>query len=358
MGLARFLLLGLLGLASASVSNHSLQAQVIFSHHRHVRPFYPPSVVWGRVCYPRITTVNCVSTGIWGGSFYRGFYPLHGGLWPSYSFYSCPKVVAAPVFYRPVVYTPVYYDSFYCNPIVTTWSLSRATATPTPIGTRQPLYADSQRTKSLNPTSAQFLVEKKTRHVAPGTSPHASAFVTTYSPIWTQSAVGLIDNMMERGEWQIAHQSLEGMEKISTPLTHRVLLRQAVMDLVANRESLDVARIDRVMDRLAEAAEAGSPFSPNEFRGASLSDYLRASDIDLNPILDQLAQRVLQQPGKSGREMMLLSVLLKLDGQQDRARLFAKESRTLAARSDTFRWKSVLRSLDRPVDDDALLVAK
>jgi hypothetical protein len=66
----------------------------------------------------------------------------------------------------------------------------------------------------------------------------------------------------------------------------------------------------------------------------------------------------LQQPEKSGREMMLLTVLLKLDGQQDRARLFAKESRTLAARSDTFRWKSVLRSLDRPMDDDALLVAK
>jgi hypothetical protein len=332
MGRARFLMLALLGSAWVGFSSNPLQAQFAFSHPCHVRPFCPPPVVWRRVCYPRVATVSYVNTGIWGGSFYRGFYPIHGGLWPSYSFYSFPTVYVTPVCYRPVVYTPV--------------------------ATQQRLYANSQRSNSLNRTSAQPFVQKKNLPVARGPSPHAGAPLTTYSPIWTESALGLIDDMMERGEWQIAHQSLERMEKISTPLSHRVLLRQAVLDLVANRESIDIARMDRVMDRLAKAAEAGSLFSPDEFRGASLSDYLRASEINLNPILDQLAQRILQQPEKSGREMMLLTVLLKLDGQQDRARLFAKESRTLAARSDTFRWKSVLRSLDRPMDDDALLVAK
>jgi len=212
--------------------------------------------------------------------------------------------------------------------------------------------------KSPQATSAQLVVNKPpalSQRVAAQRTPSTA---TTYSPVWTESAIGLIDEMMERGEWELAYQSLVRMEKITTPLNHRVVLRQAVMDLVAHRDQIDVARMDRVMDLLNKAAAAGSPFSPEDFRGASLSKYLQASDIELNPILDNLAQRVLQQPERSGRELLLLSVLLKLDGQQERSLLFAKESRTLAARSDAFRWKSVLQSLDRQIDQDALLATK
>jgi len=277
------------------------------------------------------------------------------------------------VYYRPVVVNPVCYDPFLTNPILTNPILTN------PIVSQQVLQANSLRANSLQrnlaqrtqlqskspqATSAHLLVNKPllvnkqaalNNRVA---SQGAPSRATTYSPVWTESAIGLIDQMMERGEWELAYQSLARMEKITTPLNHRVVLRQAVMDLVAHRDQIDVARMDRVMDLLIKAADAGSPFSPEDLRGASLSKYLQASEIELNPILDKLAQRVLQQPERSGRELLLLSVLLKLDGQHERSLLFAKESRTLAARSDAFRWKSVLQSLDREIDQDALLAAK
>ncbi len=366
------------GSLSSLWSNNTAHAHFPFRPHCFARPLCPPCpprVVWGG-CYPRVT------------SFHRSFYAINGGCWPSYSFYSCAPVVAAPVcyppvyyqpicyppvyyrpvYYRPVVVNPVCYDPFLSNPILTN-----------PIASQQVLQASSLRVNSLQrnlaqrtqlqskspqATSAQLLVNKQllvkkqtalNNRVA---SQHAPSTATTYSPVWTESAIGLIDEMMERGEWELAYQSLVRMEKITTPLNHRVVLRQAVMDLVAHRDQIDVARMDRVMDLLNKAADAGSPFSPEDFRGASLSKYLQASDIELSPILDKLAQRVLQQPERSGRELLLLSVLLKLDGQQERSLLFAKESRTLAARSDAFRWKSVLQSLDRQIDQDALLAAK
>ena len=350
-----------------------------FRSHCHVRPLCPPCpprVVWGG-CYPSGTSVSFYGSGIWGTSFNRAFYPINGGCWPSYSFYSCTPMVVAPVCYPPVYFPPVYYQpvcypSVYYRPVVhnsITWSV----ANTRPVASRQFLQASSLRSNSLQPnlvqgtvlkgkspptTSAHQLVNKGPALANPGNAKLAPSTLTTYSPVWTDSAIGLIDEMMERGEWELAHQSLARMEKISTPLNHRVVLRQALIDLVAYRDQIDMARMDRVMDLLNKAAEAGSPFSPEEFRGASLSKYLQASDIELNPILDQLAKRVLQQPERSGRELLLLSVLLKLDGQHERSLLFAQESRTLAARSDTFRWKSVLRSLDRQIDEAALLAAK
>lgn len=304
-------------------------ASAHFPFHRHcfARPFCPTPVVWGAPC------------------------------WPRYPVYCPPRVVCAPIYYRPVVYAPICYPT-YCSPviydpfcytsfgysvaiqrtvvaqpIITNWTVSRSA----PIATRQ----------LARTTSVQPVVQKPSRQA-----------LTTYSPIWTESAVGLIDDMMDRGEWELAHQSLQRMNKIKTPLDRRVLLRQAVMDLVAHRESIDAPELDRIMDRFAQAAEKGSRFAPEELRGDSLSNYLRESRIELDPIFDSLAQRVIEQPERSGREMLLLSVLLKLDGQADRASLFAKESRMMAARSDAFRWKSVLQSLGREFDADALLASK
>jgi len=182
--------------------------------------------------------------------------------------------------------------------------------------------------------------------------------LTTYSPVWTQSAVGLIDDMAERGEWELAQRSLQRMDSISTPLGHAVLLRRAVFDLVAHADTIDSAQMDRFLDRFNQAAEAGSRFESDELRGKTLSSYLRAASIDLNPILDRLAQRALETPDRSGREMLLLSVLLKLDNQPDRASLFADASGAVAERSLAFRWHSALQSVSPKIDRDTLLAAK
>jgi hypothetical protein len=311
--------------------------------HCHLRSVCPPPLAWGRVCYPSPFSYPYFNVGIWGHSFHRVYYPIQGWCWPSYSYPSCAPIVVAPVCYRPVAYTPVYYDPFPYTSI-STWSVSRANS----IASRNNRLATSVQPVAQSRVPASSRVKQQA----------VDQPLTTYSPIWTESAIGLIDEMVQRGEIELAQQSLERMEKISTPLSHRVLIRQALIELVANRDAIDVPRLDRVMDLFAKAAQAGNGFSPEEFRGASLTAYLRASDVDLTAILDQLAKRALEQPDRSGREMLLLAVLLKLDGQRDRALLFANESRTLAARSDAFRWKSVLRSLDRQRDDDSLLAAK
>jgi hypothetical protein len=208
----------------------------------------------------------------------------------------------------------------------------------------------------LHASSAQRLVQNNTGLRVATVKKEATPTLTTYSPVWTESAIGLIDDMMDRGEWELAHQSLQRMDKLSTPVSHRVLLRQAVMDLVAHRQDLNASHLDRIMDRFARAAHEGSQLAPEELRGNSLSSYLEVTGISVEKdLLDRLAQRVLRQPEQSGRELLLLSVLLNLDGQKERAQLFTNESRTLAAHSDSFRWQVVLRTLDQPSDSDALL---
>jgi hypothetical protein len=342
MGIALFRVIVLLFASWTLSSVHVALGQFPLRSHCHIRPVCPPPLAWGPVCYPRTFSYPYFNVGIWGPSFHRVYYPIHGGCWPSYSYSICAPIIVAPVCYRPVVYTPVYYDPFPYPPSISTWSVSRSNRLAT----------------SVQPVVQGPVVQRKTLANSRARKQSVDQPLTTYSPIWTESAVGLIDEMVERGEIELAQQSLERMGKISTPLSHRVLVRQALIELVAHRDAIDVPRLDRVMDLFAKAAQAGNGFSTEEFRGASLSAYLRASDIELTEILDQLAQRALEQPDRSGREMLLLAVLLKLDGQKDRALLFADESRTLAARSDAFRWKSVLRSLDRQRDDDSLLAAK
>jgi hypothetical protein len=251
-------------------------------------------------------------------------------------------VIYRPAICAPVIYDPVIYDPIPCATTFSTLSVSRTTTAP--------------RWAALQASSAQRVVRNETGLRVATVKKETQPVLTTYSPVWTEAAIGLIDDMMDRGEWELAHQSLQRMDKLSTPISHRVLLRQAVMDMVAHRQELNASHLDRIMDRFARAAEEGSQLAPEELRGNSLSAYLEDAGISLEEdLLDQLAQRVLRQPEQSGRELLLLSVLLSLDGQKERAQLFTNESRTLAAHSDSFRWQVVLRTLGQPSEGDALL---
>jgi hypothetical protein len=310
-------------------------ASAHFPFHRHcfARPWCPPRAV------------------VWGG-------------WPGYSFYSYRASFCAPVFYQPVVYTPVIYTPVIYRPAVCAPVIyDPVIYDPVPCATAFPTLSVSSTTTnprwaSLQSASAQRVVRNNTGLRVASVKNEAKPVLTTYSPIWTEAAVGLIDDMMDRGEWELAHQSLQRMDKLATPVSHRVLLRQAVMDLVAHRQDMTTPDLDRIMDRFARAAQEGSQLASEELRGNSLSAYLGDSGISLEEdLLDRLAQRVLRQPEQSGRELLLLSVLLNMDGQKDRAQLFANESRAMAAQSDSFRWHAVLRTLDRHTDSDALLAA-
>ncbi len=318
---------------------------------------------YGYACAP-VYSASFYGTGIWGSGFNRGYYMINGGCWPSYSFYNCPTYFYQPAIYSPVIYVP---DCYSVNvsaggyPFASSTSLTRNIASSRIANTSQPSRRiPTQLSRSAINTSAQRFVTNDTLP-----NPRLSVRdidsirpVTPYSPIWTEAAVGLIDDMMARGEWEIAYHSCQRMEKIQSPKNHRVVLRQAVLDLVANRNTMSDPSLEHALELFNEAAGVGSELAPTELPGGSLASYLKASAIELDPLLDALSRRVLEEPESSGREMLVLSVLLNLDGQPERAALFTRETRSLAALSSTFRWQSVMQALDSNALDTSLLAAR
>ncbi|MBM3963698.1 MAG: hypothetical protein FJ308_01320 [Planctomycetes bacterium] len=173
-----------------------------------------------------------------------------------------------------------------------------------------------------------------------------------YSPIWTESAVGLIDDMVSRGDWESALQGCLRMEKINSSKHHSILIRHAVFELVAIRQQVletesrsGLEKMDRVLDLLELACAQGGTIDSESLGGKTIGAYLDKSNIDAQNMMESLSRRVLAQPTESGREILLLATLLRMDGQSDRAELFARESASQAAMSESFRWNQLLRAL-------------
>ena len=83
---------------------------------------------------------------------------------------------------------------------------------------------------------------------------------------------------------------------------------------------------------------------PSELSKGSLQDYFAACRVDLDGKLELLSKSVLESPNSSGNELLLLAAWLKLDGQQDRAKLFATEVEQQFDKAGTFRWHSLLEA--------------
>lgn len=330
---------------------------------------YGPRVV---VAYPTFAGREYAP---WG----YGYTSIYRGCWPSYSYrrvvYTTP-LVSIPVFTEPVYFQPqvIYTPTFEAQTIYGSDCFSQSTL---PVSSshsspslrfsgsnlpsvrsqtnRTAVAHASHRSAVATPSSVQslntasFFISRDVWQTNPGatrvTKSDRVQPVQPYSPVWTESAVGLIDDMIDRGEWELAQQSCQRMEKIPSSKTAPVLLRQAVLDLVAHRESLTNAEIDRLLERFDEATIEGCTLQGSELRHGALSHYLEASCIGLTSILDRVSQRALEQPANSHRELLLLAALLALDNQQERAEVFAREAQAQAALEDSFRWHSLLRTL-------------
>jgi hypothetical protein len=193
---------------------------------------------------------------------------------------------------------------------------------------------DAQRKVQLANSGSQYVSKSDT-----------PAPIQPYSPVWTQSAVGLIDNLMDRGDWEIASASCQRMEKVPSAQTHPVLLRQAIFELAAHRDAMNPSTLERILDKLNTAVIDGSQLSPSELRHGGLAQYLAPSGISLTEVMDQLSKRALEKPESSVEELLLIASLLTLDNQPERAELFAREARAQAPLTDAFRWQSLLRTL-------------
>jgi hypothetical protein len=331
--------------------------------------------------------------GYYDACSYRAYYALPTGCWPSYSYYSAPVMFSPPVIYSPIIYSPsvttidcfsqsstmtapTNYTTRYASPVDARYV--RAVSHPTPrfsgsptnptlqtAATNPARFAQTRWTTASHPistaspasarplsTSSVFVsrdTRREVRMANPGstlvTKSDTPRPIQPYSPIWTESAVGLLDDLMDRGEWAIATESSQRLEKIPSALTQSVLLRQAIFELVTHRDTLTTSELERVLHKLDYATIEGSELLGTELRHGSISLYLEGSTIPLDSILDPLSKRAMEHPESSSKELLLIAALLTLDGQQERASVFAREARAQAAIEESFPWQSLLRTL-------------
>ena len=327
----------------------SMVAGPIYSAPVYAPPFYAA---------PYYSMPNCYS-GYYGGfSSYRSFGVAR--CCPSRACYYGPRAYVSPAYCEPVYSTPVYSD--YLEP--SDWpAASRfygaSTSQTSSVVTRVGFESDGSNRWSSRSQEAMVRRVASTSSSAPAT--RAKALVVKsdnpqplqpYSPVWTESAVGLIDAMVARGDWESAYQACRRMEKINSPKHHSVLLRHAVFELVAIRNVVleveseaGLGDMDRALDLFEHACERGGVIDPEVLGEKTIGAYLRASSVDVDRMMETLSRRVLAQPGTSGREILLLATLLRLDGQNERADLFAREAVSQSAMSESFRWSHLLRAL-------------
>ena len=363
-----------LAIGCVAISSLAMESQV-YGHHpfRHHHGCFG-SYGWG----------SQYSSGYSSG--YSSFYGLSSSYYyPSLSFSYVPQYYSVnyytPTYFAPVYYPPVYYPPVYYSPAFfpcSTWSgvnfnvgfpvatnnLARNStvgsfaatnrfnaplATHTrPFQARTPLASKhvSMQVSSVDPIEQVTQVnESLAKESGVKLVSRKPALLQPYSPIWTKAAVGIVDDMVAAGELEHAHSSCKSMERITQPKGAGVYLRQALLSYFSTDENVaQSGSTDEILQLLELACAAGSQVQPSELAKDSLRDYFSACLVDVNGTMERLSKSVLESPNSSGRELLLLSALLKLDGQPDRARLFANEVGEQVARSGSFHWNSLLEA--------------
>ena len=323
----------------------------------------------------------------WGGHYYGGYSSFYSSY--SYSFPSCrifPRYYSvsyytptyfAPVYYTPTYYAPTYYGPSYYAPTYyapncypNSWSGVRQNA-GFPIANTNTNRAFQSNSFAANKMVSNALVmqtrepqsrilggipiakldsieetvdsvKKETRDQGIFLVSNKPAILQPYSPVWTKAAVGIVDDMVARGDLDDAYSSCKSMERITQPKGAGVYLRQALLSYFSIE--VDEAKkpsTDDVLKLFELACEGGSMLQPSELAKDSLQDYFVACTVDVNRTLESLSKSVLDSSNQSGQDLLLLAALLKLEGQDDRARLFATEVKEQASMSNVIRWNAI-----------------
>ena len=285
---------------------------------------------------------GCFGSYGWGSNYYGAYYGAYSsfsGLSSSY-YYPSLSIGYMPRYYSVNYYTPTYFAPVYYPPVYYTPAFSPCSTWGSvnfnlgfPVATNSvPSKLSVGLFASTNQPSVK-LVSRKPILLQP------------YSPIWTKAAVGIVDDMVAAGELDHAHSSCKSMERITQPKGSGVYLRQALLNYFSTDANVtQSSSTDEILQLLDLACAAGSQVQPSELAKDSLGDYFSACLVDVNGTMERLSKSVLELPNNSGRELLLLSALLKLDGQPERAKLFANEVKEQVANSGSFRWNSLLEA--------------
>ena len=326
----------------------------------------------------------------WGLHYYSGF-GGYSSFYSSYSYYpSCrifPRYLSvsyytptyfAPVYYTPTYYAPTYYAPTYFAPTyyepacyTTSWSGVQQN-TGFPIASTNTTRSFQNTSFAANKTVSNALakqtrvdqprilagipvakldtvretvenVKTEARDQGIHLVSNKPVVLQPYSPVWTKAAVGIVDDMVARGDLDDAYTSCKSMERITQQKGAGVYLRQALLSYFS--VEVDAAKkpsTDDVLKLLELACEGGSMLEPSELAKDSLQDYFAACTVDVNRSLDQLSKSVLDSSSQAGQDLLLLAALLKLEGQDDRAKLFATEVKEQASKSNAIRWNAIL----------------
>ncbi len=377
--------------ATAGVALQSSEAQAFhhhfgfFGHHWHAgwggyHHVYRP--YWG---YRSIGYAPWGYSSLSYGTFYipRHYAPIYTYRAPIYTYRVAVPVIptyyVAPTYYSvPECAYPVSssYSTFYVSQsesTIPTPSVAPAWAPPAP----SPLFASADGIERANARSQQFLSQSPMANVARSSEPVPSSSrqptgllvskspvsvgkpavglfdvqddltrntLQPYSPVWTASAIGLVDAMVAEGDVETARSACDRMAKVTHRKASGVYLRTALLNYFAPDQSSSQSFED-ILDVLEQACVTGSTMSSSELPKGSLTDYLADASIDVTSSLDSLSKHILEHPERAGNELLMLSALLSLDGQTERTKLFADTASQLSAQSESFRWPALLQTL-------------
>jgi len=324
----------------------------------------------------------------WGGHYYGGyssFYSSYSYAYPScrifpryYSVSYYTPTLFAPVYYTPAYYTPSYYAPAYCAPTYyaptcytnswsgvqqntgysiantntnrafqsTSFAANKMVSNALAMQTRAPqsrILGGIPIAKLNSVEDTVDSVEKETLDQGIHLVSNKPAILKPYSPVWTKAAVGIVDEMVARGDLDDAYTSCKSMERITQPKGAGVYLRQALLSYfsVEVNEAKKPSTGDVLM-LLELACEGGSMLQSSELAKDSLQDYFAACTVDVNRTLESLSKSVLDSPNQTGQDLLLLAALLKLEGQDDRAKLFASEVKEQASKINAIRWNAIM----------------
>ncbi len=143
--------------------------------------------------------------------------------------------------------------------------------------------------------------------------------LTPSSADWAQSAIGLTDIMLQEGDSQAAYDACARMMEIREQLPAGIYLRYAILSACLSKNS------SQAVEGIRLAMESGSRIDRNELPTGSLRQYLStASNIQLEDTFNRLAKWLLEK--ERGEDFLVLGVLLRLDGQEDRASRMFREA--------------------------------
>lgn len=326
----------------------------VYSYSYSYRPYRP---IINRVCRPWASWGSYYS--FYGPSIYPSIYYSHA---PYYSYR-----VSVPVYVAPTFVEPIYYDVPYCDGTTfpTTFLSTQARSPYEPIGQ---LALNDLKSKAATPEISPFIARNDSHANVPTrlvsaetitsmkpevrdlTSQDSIRVVKPYTPVWSESAIGLIDSMIAEGDIGTALASCVRMEKIPDAKGSGVYLRHALFEQF---DSNNAASPARVLDLLNDACAAGSQLNGTELPKGSVQAYLATVRIDVTETMNQLSRKVLESDANTANtaeELLLLAALLKLEGQNERAALFANEVSEQFAKTSDRRWSFILNRLQYSIN--------